>query len=140
MHGHSIGALSKRTGVKVTTIRFYEWRGLLPDPGRTGGGQRRYGDAELDRLSFIAHARELGFNLDAIAELITLQETPQTAHGDAHRIAKDRISDIRDRIERLRRLEIELMRVVNACDGRSDGQPCRVLHALADHQACEGEH
>lgn len=140
MHGHSIGALSKRTGVKVTTIRFYEGRGLLPDPGRTGGGQRRYGDAELDRLSFIAHARQLGFNLDAIAELIALQETPQTAHGDAHRIAKDRISDILDRIERLRRLEIELMRVVNACDGRSDGQPCRVLHALADHQACEGEH
>ena len=140
MHGHSIGALSKRTGVKVTTIRFYEGRGLLPDPGRTGGGQRRYGDAELDRLSFIAHARQLGFNLDAIADLIALQETPQTAHGDAHRIAKDRISDIRDRIERLRRLEIELMRVVNACDGRSDGQPCRVLHALADHQACEGEH
>ncbi|WP_307533769.1 MerR family DNA-binding protein [Paracoccus sp. PAMC 22219] len=124
----------------MTTIRFYEGRGLLPDPGRTGGGQRRYGDAELDRLSFIAHARQLGFNLDAIAELIALQETPQTAHGDAQRIAKDRISDIRDRIERLRRLEMELMRVVNACDGRSDGQPCRVLHALADHQTCEGEH
>lgn len=140
MHSHSIGALSKRTGVKVTTIRFYEGRGLLPDPGRTGGGQRRYGDAELHRLSFIAHARQLGFDLDAIAELIALQETPQTSHADAHRIAKDRISDIRGRIERLRRLEKELVRVVNACDGRSDGQPCRVLHALADHQACEGEH
>ncbi|QDA36510.1 MerR family transcriptional regulator (plasmid) [Paracoccus liaowanqingii] len=140
MQGHSIGALSKRTGVKVTTIRFYEGRGLLPDPGRTGGGQRRYGDAELDRLSFIAHARQLGFDLDAIADLIALQETPRTAHGDAHRIATDRISDIRGRIERLRRLERELVRVVNACDGRSDGHPCRVLHALADHQACDGEH
>ena len=75
--------------MKVTTIRYYEGRGLLPDPGRTDGGQRRYGDAELDRLSFIAHARQLGFDLDAIAELIALQETPQVAHGDAHRIATD---------------------------------------------------
>ena len=140
MQSHSIGALSKRTGVKVTTIRYYEGRGLLPDPGRTNGGQRRYGDAELDRLSFIAHARQLGFDLDAIAELIALQETPQVAHGDAHRIAKDRIAEVRDRIERLRRLEAELVRVVAACDGHPDGQPCRVLHALADHKACEGEH
>lgn len=133
MQGHSIGALSKHTGVKVTTIRHYEGRGLLPDPGRTGGGQRRYGDSELDRLSFIAHARQLRFDLDAIAELIALQNTPHAAHGDAHRIAKGRIS-------RLRRLEAQLVRVVKTCDGQSDGQPCRVLHALTDHQACEGEH
>ena len=83
---------------------------------------------------------KLGFDLDAIAELIALQEAPQAAHGDAHRIAKDRIFEVQDRIARLRRLEAELVRVVNACDGQSDGQPCRVLHALADHQACEGEH
>ena len=140
MQGNSIGALSKRTGVKVTTIRYYEGRGLLPDPGRTEGGQRRYGDAELDRLSFIAHARQLGFDLDAVAELIALQETPQVAHGDANRIATDRLGEVRDRIERLRRLEAELARVVAACDGHPDGRPCRVLNALADHGACEGEH
>ncbi|EBA09102.1 hypothetical protein SSE37_22709 [Sagittula stellata E-37] len=69
-----------------------------------------------------------------------MQEVPQAAHGDAHRIAKDRIIEVRDRIARLRRLEAELVRVVKTCDGQSDGQPCRVLHALADHQACEGEH
>ncbi|MBQ2262990.1 MAG: MerR family DNA-binding protein [Loktanella sp.] len=119
---------------------YYEGRGLLPDRGRTGGGQRRYGDAELDRLSFIAHARQLGFDLDAIAQLIALQEAPQTAHGGAHRIATARISEVRDRIARLRRLEMELVRVVNACGGHSDGQPCRALQALADHQAFEGEH
>jgi DNA-binding transcriptional MerR regulator len=140
MQGHSIGTLSKRTGVKVTTIRFYEGRGLLADPGRTEGGQRRYGDADLDRLSFIAHARQLGFDLEAIAELIALQEAPLDAHGDAHRIASERIAEIRHRIARLRRLEEELVRVVMACDGQSDGQPCRVLQALADHGACEGEH
>nr|WP_254870236.1 MerR family DNA-binding protein [Celeribacter sp. HF31] len=91
-------------------------------------------------MSLIAHARQLGFDLDAIAELIALQETPHAAHGDAHRIAKDRIIEICDRIARLRRLEAELVCVVKTCDGQSDGQPCRVLQALADHQACEGEH
>ncbi len=114
MQGHSIGALSKRTGAEVTKIRYYEGRGLLPDPGRTDGGQRRYGDAELDRLSFIARARQLGFDLDAIAELIALQDTPRIAHGDAHRIAADRLTEVRDRIERLGRLEAELVRVVAA--------------------------
>ena len=76
MRDHSVGALSKAMGVKVTTIRYYEGHGFLPDPGRTEGGQRRYGDAEMNRLSFIAHARQLGFDLDAIAELIALQEAP----------------------------------------------------------------
>ena len=138
--GLSIGALSRRTGVKVPTIRFYEARGLIPDPGRTEGGQRRYGDAEAARLAFVAHARQLGFDLDAIAELIALQDTPLDAHGDAHRIATARLDEVRDRIARLRRLEGELMRVVDACDGHSDGAPCRVLDALADHEACGGEH
>ncbi|TQS73467.1 helix-turn-helix domain-containing protein [Rhodobacteraceae bacterium] len=140
MQGHSIGALSRRTGVKVTTIRFYEGRGLIADPGRTVGGQRRYGDADLHRLSFIAHARQLGFDLDAIAELIALHETPFDAHGDAHRIASERIAEIRERITRLRRLEAELVRVVAACDGHCDDRPCQVLEALADHEACHGEH
>lgn len=140
MQGHSIGTLSKRTGVKVTTIRFYEARGLLPDPGRTEGGQRRYGDAELDRLGFIAHARQLGFDLDAIAELISLQASAGTAHGEAHRIARERIVEVRNRIARLQRLEKELVRVLGACDTPSDGQPCGVLHALKDHQACDGAH
>ena len=139
-NGRSIGDLSRRTGVKVPTIRYYEGRGLLPDPGRTYGGQRRYGDGELHRLSFIAHARQLGFDLDAIAELIALQDDPGADHTDVHRIASDHLADVRHRIARLERLQSELVRVVAACDGRPDGEPCRVLEALADHGACEGEH
>ena len=65
----AIGYLAKKTGTKVQTIRYYEQVGLMPEPGRTDGGQRRYGNAELDRLSFIRHARQLGFSLDAIREL-----------------------------------------------------------------------
>ena len=140
MNGYTIGDLSRRTGVKVPTIRFYEGRGIIPDPGRTEGGQRRYGDAELARLSFIAHARQLGFDLDAIAGLIALQDAPLEAHGDAHRIAGERLAEVRDRIARLRALEGELSRIVATCDGHPDGEPCRVLESLADHEACNGEH
>ena len=140
VNGYTIGELSRRTGVKVPTIRFYEGRGLLPDPGRTEGGQRRYGDGELARLLFIAHARQLGFELDAIMELIALQDMPHDAHADAHRIASERLIEVRDRIDRLCGLERELRRVIATCDGRPDGKPCRVLNALADSEACEGEH
>lgn len=139
-YGRSIGELSRLTGVKVPTIRFYEERGLIPDPGRTAGGQRRYGDDELSRLSFIAHARQLGFDLDAIAELIDLQSGSYEAHGSAHRIAEGRLIEVQSRIARLKRLEAELRRIVAACDGRSDGVPCQVLESLADHGACESEH
>ena len=82
--GISIGASSRLTGVKVQTIRFYETHRLMLDPGRTEGVQRRYGDTQIDRLSFIAHAWQLGFDLGSIAELIALQDEPLTAHGDAH--------------------------------------------------------
>ena len=61
-----IGELAKRTAVKVPTIRSYEQIGLLPEPARTQSGQRRYGVAEVDRLNFIRHARELGFDIDNI--------------------------------------------------------------------------
>lgn len=77
--------------------------------------------------------------IDAIAELIALQEAPFDAHGEAHGIATTRLREIRSRIARLRRLERQLPRVVEACDGHPDDGPCRVLAALADHEACEGE-
>ena len=135
-NGYTIGELSRRTGVKVPTIRFYEGRGLLPEPGRTEGGQRRYGDGELARLAFVAHARQLGFDLDAIAGLIALQDAPLEAHGKAHRIAGERLAEVRDRIARLRALEGELSRIVATCDGHPDGEPCRVLESLADQRGC----
>ena len=59
----TIGTLGKKTGTKVQTIRYYEQIGLMPEPGRTEGGQRRYGHAEMDRLSIIPHSRQLGFSL-----------------------------------------------------------------------------
>jgi DNA-binding transcriptional MerR regulator len=72
----SIGALSKRVGVKIPTIRYYEQVGLLPEPERSESNQRRYDGGGVDRLGFIRHARDLGFSIQAIRELIYLSEQP----------------------------------------------------------------
>ena len=135
----SIGEMSRRSGVKVPTIRYYESNGLMPDPGRTEGGQRRYGQDELERLAFIRHARDLGFSIDAIRELIALAGKPGEPCERADVIASRQLAAVRARIARLRKLEAELARIAAACDGHTTGQ-CQVIAALGDHGLCAGSH
>lgn len=135
---YTIGELSRRTGVKVPTIRYYEQTGLIDEPGRTEGNQRRYRTADLDRLAFIRHARDLGLGVEAIRELIDLSQHPEKPCAEADRIAGDHLASVRARIARLQRLEAELARIA-ACRGDTIGE-CHVLHALADHDGCDGEH
>ena len=131
----SIGQIAARTGTKVPTIRYYEGIGLMPAPERTGGGQRRYDRAALDRLGFIRHARALGFGLEDIRALLDIE-----GHGDAHDISARQLADVQARIARLRGLEAELTRIVGSCAGGHGTGSCRVLEALGDHGECEGEH
>lgn len=132
----SIGELSRRAGVKVPTIRYYEQMGLIPEPGRTASGQRRYGQADLDRLAFVRHARDLGFGIDAIRDLMRLSAHPDDPCADADRIAGDHLSDIRHKIARLKNLERELVRMLDHGSGTTIGQ-CRVIEALSNHEHCE---
>ena len=135
----SIGEMSRRTGVKVPTIRFYEDKGLLEPASRTAGNQRRYTHDALDRLSFIRHARDLGLPLGEIDTLISLEGASGSELDRAHEIALRQRDRLRARIENLRKLERELDRIAEACDGHHDG-PCAVLHAFGDHGPCAGEH
>lgn len=132
----SIGDLSARTGVKVPTIRYYEQIGLIAPEERTEGNQRRYAQAGLDRLGFIRHARDLGLSLDDIRALLSLDPDD---HAATHGIAETHLAAIRARIERLRRLERELVRIVATCDG-ADSHDCSVLHAFGDHDLCAHDH
>ncbi len=136
----TIGQLSRQTGVKVPTIRYYEETGLLPKPGRTVGNQRRYDGAGLERLSFIRHARDLGFSIDAISGLINLQEHPDRSCGEASAIAHAQLSDVRAKIKKLKALEKELSRIAKGCDGQGVSENCYVLAALSDHALCGDEH
>lgn len=136
---YTIGQLSRRTGVKVPTIRWYEQAGLLDAPGRTAGNQRRYAAADLERLAFVRHARDLGFDLAAIRQLLDLSAHPERPCADADAIAAAQLAEVRDRIARLRRLESELARMT-ASHAHGTAAQCYVLRSLADHDLCEGEH
>ena len=135
----TIGALAKKTGTKVQTIRYYEQIGLMPEPGRTEGGQRRYGDAELDRLSFIRHGRQLGFTLEAIRELLDLSDHPDRPCNEADAIARRQLKQVEQRLARLEALRTELKRMVHECTGGRTAN-CRVLEVLRDHSECLTDH
>ena len=131
----TIGRLSKAAGVKVTTIRYYESIGIMGEPDRSESGQRRYGDEAVQCLSFIRHARDLGFPMNAIRDLIQLQSAPGEDCAAVDVIANQQLSDVRKRLEQLKALEKELKRMISSCQGGKVGA-CRVMAALNNHGAC----
>ncbi|GAA6193510.1 helix-turn-helix domain-containing protein [Phaeobacter sp. NW0010-22] len=135
----TIGTLSRKTGTKVQTIRYYEQIGVLREPGRTAGGQRRYLQSDLDRLAFVRHGRQLGFSLDAIRDLLGLADNPEQSCSQADSIAQQQLLQVQQRILRLQALEQELKRMIAECAGGQAGD-CRVLDVLRDHSECLTDH
>lgn len=131
--GLPIGELARRTGTKVQTIRYYEEIGLLPAPARTAGNQRAYARRHLERLAFVRHARELGFPLPAIREMLALGDDPNQPCHAVDAIARRQLAAVRSRIARLRALEAELERMLARCGGQGRVADCRVIEILADH-------
>src|SRR3954453_12784332 len=127
-----IGELSRRTGVKAPTIRYYGQGGLTPAPPRTAGKQRRYGPAEGDRLNFIRHGRELGFEVDAIRELLAMSAQPDRSCAEVDQITRRHLSEVDRRIAHLTALRADLQRMVDAC-GHGRVCECRVIETLANH-------
>jgi DNA-binding transcriptional MerR regulator len=131
----TIGEAARQSGVKVPTIRYYEGIGLLRAPSRSDGNQRSYEPSDLKRLIFIRHARELGFEVDAIRTLLSLQDNPLQPCASADAIAKARLVEVEQRIRSLTALKAELEMMVEGCvHGRVD--QCRVIEVLADHGQC----
>ena len=136
----SIGTLSKQTGVKIPTIRYYEEIGLIEPAERTAGNQRRYSKASQQRLEFIKHARALGFSIETISALIELNNHPDSNCKEATEIARVQLKGVRERIASLLRLESELVRISEGCIGEGVVSECYVLASLADHSFCENDH
>ena len=134
----AIGALARQTGVKVPTIRYYESVGLLLAAPRTHSNRRLYGPEDVRRLRFIRHARELGFEMEAIRELLAMTAEPQASCDRADSIARRHLAEVNRRIEQLVSLRAELQRMIDECDhGRVSD--CRVIEVLADHSQCQHE-
>lgn len=127
----SIGDLSRLTGVKVTTIRWYEGEGWLPAPARTEGGHRVYGDTHLRRLGFFRHSREIGFSMNSIRSLLDLADRPGDDCSTAHAIAVAQIAQVDARLRRLEALRGELERMATSCVGGHVGD-CRIIETWAD--------
>nr|WP_323778415.1 helix-turn-helix domain-containing protein [Amylibacter sp.] len=136
---YSIGDLSKRTGVKIPTIRYYEQMGLIAAADRSSGNQRRYTKDGLARLSFIRHARDLGLSLADIHELVDLSHAPDRPCAEAHCITARHLETINAKLQRLRNLQRELKRIAALPDDGTVGA-CSVIQALADHALCETDH
>ena len=134
-----IGTLSQQTDVKVPTIRYYEQIGLLDAPPRSAGNRRLYGSAEVERLKFIRHARDLGFEIEDIRELLSMAAQPQSSCHQVDSIANSHLAEIERRISSLTRLKAELSRMISEC-GHGRVCDCRIIEALADHGQCQSEH
>lgn len=126
-----IGEFARRAGVNVQTVRYYERRGLLPEPERRASGYRQYTPAALERLQFIRRAQELGFTLNEIDELLQLRTDPQTTAAQVKARAEAKIADVDTRIEDLRQIRHALQHLAGQCQGGSGPTgDCPLLEAM----------
>jgi MerR family mercuric resistance operon transcriptional regulator len=123
-----IGAFAKAAGIGVETIRFYQRKRLLPEPQRPLGGIRRYGRADVARVKFIKSAQRLGFSLDEVAQLLTLEDG--THCNEAAQFAARQLADVRARLKDLKRMETVLSRLVAQCNSHQGTITCPLIASL----------
>ena len=130
MEALTIGQLAKQAGVGVETIRFYEREGLLAEPERRPSGYRQYTAEVVRRVRFIRHAKDLGFALKEIQELLELRVDPISTCADVRKRARAKIADINGRIAALERMKAALERLARSCRGRGPTSECPILEVL----------
>lgn len=128
LKGLTIGAVAKAAGVNVETIRFYQRRTLLSEPGKPYGGIRRYDETDVMRVRFVKSAQRLGFSLDEIAELLQLEDG--THCEEASVLAEHKLEDVRKRLADLRRMERTLSQLVQACHTQRGRVSCPLIAAM----------
>ena len=126
----TIGQLAKRADVGVETVRFYEREGLLDEPDRRASGYRQYDEDVVRRLAFIRQAKELGFTLKEIKELLSLKLDPSTTCADVKERAETKIEDIESKIRTLQRMKRALVKVTRSCSGSGPTSECPILEAI----------
>ncbi|HUD97840.1 MAG TPA: heavy metal-responsive transcriptional regulator [Woeseiaceae bacterium] len=127
----TIGRVAERTGVNIDTVRFYERTGLLPKPARRPSGYRDYGQGDLERLLFIRRAKELGFSLADIGELLSLSANRRKDMRGVKRKAEQRLQQVAEKISELQRVRRGLKDLIDACPGRGELKVCPIVAALS---------
>ncbi|SFR66427.1 MerR family transcriptional regulator, mercuric resistance operon regulatory protein [Marinobacter daqiaonensis] len=130
----TIGGLAKATNVHIETIRYYQRRGLLREPQRPPGGVRRYGSADIARLTFVKTAQQLGFSLDDISDLLRLEDGTHCQEASA--LAEHKLRDVREKIDRLEKIEKVLGEMVKRCHAHQGDISCPLIASL--HEGITG--
>jgi MerR family copper efflux transcriptional regulator len=130
----TIGTVAKRAGVPIDTIRYYEREGLLPEPLRRASGYRSYNETAVRQLRFIRRAKDLGFTLEEIRDLMALSSDRRGGVKAVRKRAEQRLASIDARIAELMRIRKGLQQLVEACPGHGDPEHCPILRALADEE------
>ena len=128
--GATIGALAETAGVNVETIRFYQRKGLMPEPEKPYGSIRRYGAAELARVRFIKSAQRLGFSLEEVGELLKLEDGARCS--EARQLAEQKLVDVRQKLSDLQRIESVLAGLVARCSAVRGRVNCPLLASLQE--------
>ena len=124
------GQLAKKANVKKETVRYYERRGLIPEPERSDSGYRQYSQDAVSRIMFIKRAQELGFSLNEISELLSLRVDNHTTCGDFKNIAEVKISEVEEKIHSLNQIKTALSKLVALCSGEGPTSECPIVEAL----------
>ena len=127
----TIGTVARRVGVAIDTIRYYEREGLLPEPARRASGYRSYGQGAITQLRFIRRAKELGFTLQEIRELLALSADRQRGVKAVKARAQKRLAALDERIAELERVRDGLAELVASCPGHGKPEQCPILRALS---------
>lgn len=126
--GLTVGALARVAGVHVETIRFYQRKGLLPEPDKPYGSIRRYGTADVARVQFVKSAQRLGFSLDEISRLLLLDDG--THCDEARELGEKKLAGVRDKLADLQRIEAVLISLVERCRTTQGKISCPLIASL----------
>lgn len=127
-----IGELAKATGTKAETIRYYEREGILPAADRTDSNYRDYADAHLVTLTFVRRARELGFSMAQVRELLALSDHNEKPCQDVDRLVQQQLAEVERKIVDLTALRDELGEMLRSCDADKIGE-CQIIESLGRH-------
>ena len=130
-----IGALAQQADVGIDTIRYYEREGVIPLPQRRESGYRDYGDGDVVRLRFVRRAKQLGFTLPEIRELLDLTASAADDMAGLNLRAKTKLDAVNGRIDELVRVRDALQHLVTACPGHGALDTCPIMAALSEDEA-----
>ena len=130
MENMTIGQLARRTELNVESVRYYERRGLIPEPRRSESGYRLYSQEAIARINFIKRAKTLGFSLSEISELLSLRVDPESTCSMVRNRAKAKIADIESKIRTLQDMKRALVKLTASCQGAGPTSECPILDFL----------